>query len=215
MKANYLTVRRLPTLLATAVLSMGLLLSACSNSDSDDKNSAETAMDTENSTNEAAANTQEAEANEPLTAAEAEDILENEGVQITDSIEDKDKTIIDSDDINPMTADAEQPSLITSPTEVGTPEDTVKQALDTLYYGDVKDAVSYYKVDMANFEEEMAKTQYAFQQTVEGVTIINTKYNSDKTKATINGELMLKGQKEPAPLSYELEKVAGKWKILG
>ena len=78
MKAKFLTAQRLPILFATGMLSIGLLLSACSSSDSDDKNSAESAMDTENSTDEAAANAQETEANEPLTAAEAEDILENE-----------------------------------------------------------------------------------------------------------------------------------------
>ena len=68
---------------------------------------------------------------------------------------------------------------------------------------------------MANFEEELAKTQYAFQQTVDGVTITDTQYNDDKTRATIIGELMLKGQSAPAPLTYELQKIEGQWKILG
>ena len=52
-------------------------------------------------------------------------------------------------------------------------------------------------------------------QTVEAVTIIDTKYNSDKTKATVTGELRLKGQSEPASLAYELQKINGEWKILG
>lgn len=215
MKAKDLTLPRFSVLLVTGVLSMGLLLGGCS--DNNDKgDTTDTAMDVDNNAdNTESANTQQAKADETLTAAEAEDILENEGVQIPDSVEDKEKTIIDNDDINPITAADDQPSLVTNPTEAGTPEDTVKQALNTLYYGDVKEAVTYYKVDMANFEEEMAKTQHAFQQTVAGVTITNTKYNDDKTKATIDGELMLKDQKEPAPLSYELEKIKGKWKILG
>ncbi|WP_227681308.1 MULTISPECIES: hypothetical protein [Psychrobacter] len=109
----------------------------------------------------------------------------------------------------------QQKSLVTNPTEAGTPEDTVKKALDSLYYGDVKQAAGYYEVDMANFEEELAKTQSAFQQTVEGVTITDTQYNDDKTRATITGELMLKGQSEPAPLTYELQEIDGQWKILG
>ena len=109
----------------------------------------------------------------------------------------------------------QQKSLVTNSTETGTPEDTVKKALDSLYYGDVKQAAGYYKVDMANFEEELAKTQSAFQQTVEGVTITDTQYNDDKTRATITGELMLKGQSEPAPLTYELQEIDGQWKILG
>lgn len=63
---------------------------------------------------------------------------------------------------------------------------------------------------MANFVDELAKTQYAFQQTVEGVSITDTKYNSDKTRATISGELRLKDQSEPAPLTYELQ---NKWRM--
>jgi hypothetical protein len=104
---------------------------------------------------------------------------------------------------------------VTNPTEAGTPEDTVKKALNSLYYGDVKDAVGYYQVDMANFEQELANTQSAFQQTVDGVTITDTTYNDDKTRATITGELMLKGQSDPAPLTYQLQKIDGQWKILG
>ncbi|MGO3009165.1 MAG: hypothetical protein ACTIH0_08400, partial [Psychrobacter celer] len=127
----------------------------------------------------------------------------------------EEKTAIDSDSVNPVTASAKQKSLVTNPTQAGTPEDTVKKALDSLYYGDAKKSASYYEVDMANFEEELANTQSAFQQTVDGVTITDTKYSDDKTRATITGELMLKGQSEPAPLTYELQKIDGQWKILG
>ena len=105
--------------------------------------------------------------------------------------------------------------MVTNPTQAGTPEDTVKKALDSLYYGDAKKSASYYEVDMANFEEELANTQSAFQQTVDGVTITDTNYSDDKTRATITGERMLKGQSEPAPLTYELQKIDGQWKILG
>ncbi|WP_227680902.1 hypothetical protein [Psychrobacter sp. SZ93C1] len=122
----------------------------------------------------------------------------------------------DSEELSDSNKEAtQQKSLVTNPTEAGTPEDTVKKSLDSLYYGDVKQAAGYYKVDMANFEEELAKTQSAFQQTVEGVTITDTQYNDDKTRATITGELMLKGQSEPAPLTYELQEIDGQWKILG
>ncbi len=121
----------------------------------------------------------------------------------------------DMNDNDAVTAEAESPSLVTNTTEAGTPEDTVKQALDSLYYGDAKDAVDYYQVDMEDFEQELANTQSAFQQTVESVTFIDTQYNEDKTRATIEGELMLRGQSEPAPLTYELQKIEGTWKILG
>ena len=119
-----------------------------------------------------------------------------------------------SNALNPA-ANSDQKSIVTNPTEAGTPEDTVKQALNTLYYGDVKDAVGYYRVDMENFEAELANTQSAFQQTVESVTITKTQYSVDRIRATITGELKLKGQSEPAPLVYQLRKVGSEWKILG
>ena len=199
--------QRLPILLATGVLSTGLLISGCSNNEP-----AETATDNE----DVAATVDTSEDvtldNDTTDQAITDDSASETG-EIIDSAEDK--TAIVSDNINPVTEAAEQKSLVTNPTQAGTPEDTVKQALNSLYYGDVKDAASYYQVDMANFEEELANTQSAFQQTVDGVTITDTKYNDDKTRATITGELMLKGQSEPAPLTYQLQKIKGQWKILG
>ena len=201
------TFQRLPILLATGVLSTGLLISGCSNNES-----AENATDNEDVA--ATVDTSEDVTLDNDTTDQAE-IAESasETGEMTDGTEDK--IAIDSDNINPVTDAAEQKSLVTNPTQAGTPEDTVKQALNSLYYGDVKDAASYYQVDMANFEEELANTQSAFQQTVDGVTITDTKYNDDKTRATITGELMLKGQSEPAPLTYQLQKIEGQWKILG
>ena len=206
MTVEYSTLRRLPMLLTAGVLSTGLLISGCSNNDNVEADSANTASDTatvaENPEIDAANQTADVDANNTVASE-----------QLTDSA--KDETAIDSDNINPITASSKQKSLVTNPTEAGTPEDTVKQALNSLYYGDVKEAIGYYQVDMANFETELAKTQSAFQQTVDGVTITDTTYNDDKTRATITGELMLKGQSEPAPLTYQLQKIEGQWKILG
>ena len=199
--------QRLPILLATGVLSTGLLISGCSNNES-----AETATDNEDVAATVDTSEDVSLDNDTTDQAEIADSASETG-EITDSAENK--TAIDSDNINPVTDATKQKSLVTNPTQAGTPEDTVKQALNSLYYGDVKDAASYYQVDMANFEEELANTQSAFQQTVDGVTITNTKYNDDKTRATITGELMLKRQSEPAPLTYQLQKIEGQWKILG
>ena len=201
MTTKPLSLPRLPIILATGVLSTGLLLSGCSNNDT-----VEPEVDTEN-TAAVTANNNDNQA--PVVSAD--NTVENE--TIADPV--TDEAIIDNDDLSPVASSTEQKSLVTNPTQSGTPEDTVKQALDSLYYGDAKKAAEYYKVDMANFEEELAKTQSAFRQTVDGVTITDTKYNDDKTRATIVGELMLKGQSEPAPLTYELQKIAGQWKILG
>jgi len=202
--------QRLPILLATGVLSTGLLVSGCSNNETAEM--AETATDNEDVAATVDTSEDVSLDNDTTDQAMANDSASETG-EITDSAEDK--TTIDSDNINPVTDATKQKSLVTNPTQAGTPEDTVKQALNSLYYGDVKDAASYYQVDMANFEEELANTQSAFQQTVDGVTITDTKYNDDKTRATITGELMLKGQSEPAPLTYQLQKIEGQWKILG
>lgn len=203
MITKRVTLLRLPTILTASVLSTGLLLSACSDNDKTANSAEDTAAIAEGSSDESI--DAENDTTNQTLAVESE--------QAADS--GKAETAIDSDNINPVTSATKQKSLLTNPTEAGTPEDTVKQALDSLYYGEVKEAVKYYKVDMANFEEELAKTQYAFQQTVDGVTITDTKYNDDKTRATITGELMLKGQSEPAPLTYQLQKIEGQWKILG
>ncbi len=203
MITKRVTLLRLPTILTAGVLSTGLLLSACSDNDKTANSAEDTAAIAEGSYDKSI-DTENNAANQ-TSAVESEQMAESG----------KDETAIDSDDINPVTSATKQKSLVTNTTQAGTPEDTVKQALDSLYYGEVKEAVKYYKVDMANFEEELAKTQYAFQQTVDGVTITDTKYSDDKTRATIIGELMLKGQSAPAPLTYELQKIEGQWKILG
>ena len=195
---------KLPPLLIASLLSTGLLLSGCSSNDVDE-------VSTEGNSADTVANKQKADSATGSSSNSTEESVAAPKSASSDATTDQ----AVSDVTNPALATGEQPSLVNNPTEAGTPEDTVKQALNTLYYGDVKQAATYYKVDLANFEQELAKTQYAFQQTVEGVTITNTSYNEDKTRATIDGELMLKGQKQPAPLSYELQKVDGKWKILG
>ncbi|MGO3082561.1 MAG: hypothetical protein ACTIIF_05105 [Psychrobacter celer] len=202
---------RLPTLLTAGVLSTGLLVSGCGNNDNVETAANHTADTAAIEDNAAVAKTSEDDLTTSVETVDSDNDVKNE--QIAANTEDK--TAIDSDSVNPVTTSAKQKSLVTNPTQAGTPEDTVKKALDSLYYGDAKKSASYYEVDMANFEEELANTQSAFQQTVDGVTITDTKYSDDKTRATITGELMLKGQSEPAPLTYELQKIDGQWKILG
>ncbi|WP_299187117.1 DUF4878 domain-containing protein [uncultured Psychrobacter sp.] len=215
MTTKQSTLLRLPTLLTAGVLSTGLLVSGCSNNDNVDTDDANATSEIENTAaiedTATVAKTSEDDLTTSVETVDSDNDVKSE--QIATNTEDK--TTIDSDNVNPVTASAKQKSLVTNPTEAGTPEDAVKQALDSLYDGDIKQAASYYKVDMANFEEELANTQSAFQQTVDGVTITDTKYNNDKTRATITGELMLKDQSEPAPLTYELQKIDGQWKILG
>lgn len=204
MTTQQLTAQRLPMIFATGLLSAGLLISGCS-----DNNKVETQPADETTDSSSAVD----------TVKSTDDVKANADVNKTDSIANSNTATTDSDivshDISPIAAAVKEPSILTNRTQSGTPENTVKLALDTLYYGDVKKAATYYKVDMENFAEELKNTQFAFKKTVEAVTIIDTKYNNDKTKATVTGELRLKGQNEPAPLTYELQKINGEWKILG
>ena len=204
MTTQQLAAQRLPMIFATGLLSAGLLISGCSDNNKVENQPADETTDGSSAIN---------------TVNSTDDVNSTPDVNKTDSIANSDTAKTDNDivsqDISPIAAAVKEPSILTNRTEVGTPENTVKLALDTLYYGDVKKAASYYKVDMENFAEELKNTQFAFKQTVEAVTIIDTKYNSDKTKATVTGELRLKGQSEPAPLAYELQKINGEWKILG
>ncbi len=204
MTTQQLAAQRLPMIFATGLLSAGLLISGCSDNNKVENQPADETTDGSSAIN---------------TVNSMDDVDSTPDVNKTDSIANSDTAKTDNDivsqDISPIAAAVKEPSILTNRTEAGTPENTVKLALDTLYYGDVKKAVSYYKVDMENFAEELKNTQFAFKQTVEAVTIIDTKYNSDKTKATVTGELRLKGQSEPAPLAYELQKINGEWKILG
>lgn len=219
MIIQQLTAQRLPKIVATgllgfSLLSTGLLISGCSDNDNVENSSADkttdnqSAVDTAKSTDDVEAN---ADVNKTDSIANSDTATNNTATNNTATT---DNDIV-SHDISPIAAAVKEPSILTNRTQAGTPENTVKLALDTLYYGDVKKAASYYKVDMENFAEELKNTQFAFKQTVEAVTIIDTKYNSDKTKATVTGELRLKGQSEPAPLAYELQKINGEWKILG
>ena len=219
MIIQQLTAQRLPKIVATgllgfSLLSTGLLISGCSDNDNVENSSADkttdnqSAVDTAKSTDDVEAN---ADVNKTDSIANSDTATNNTATNNTATT---DNDIV-SHDISPIAAAVKEPSILTNRTQAGTPENTVKLALDTLYYGDVRKAASYYKVDMENVAEELKNTQFAFKQTVEAVTVIDTKYNSDKTKATVTGELRLKGQSEPAPLAYELQKINGEWKILG
>ncbi len=204
MNTNFLTLPSVSKTMtfASSVLIASLFITGCSKNDTaetDIKAESTESVDTQDTTSQTINTVDEKVPEKMATNSEASA---------------EPDTAAASSTLNPA-ANSDQQSLVTNPTEAGTPEDTVKQALNALYYGDIKDAVGYYRVDMENFEAELANTQSAFQQTVESVTITKTQYSVDRIRATITGELKLKGQSEPAPLVYQLRKVGSEWKILG
>ncbi|WP_227431073.1 hypothetical protein [Psychrobacter sp. I-STPA6b] len=120
---------------------------------------------------------------------------------------------------NTDTPDAENSNAsVTSNTDfiAGTPEATLMQALNTLYYGKASDAAQYYDVQgIPNFAQELEKTQPTFQQTVRQIVLKNITYNEDKTQATLTGLLYLVNNEEGNDASFTLHKEHGTWKISG
>ena len=218
MNAKRLMGQRLPTLLATSILGTGLLI-GCSDKASTEAAASEPAAEVQTDTAAVATPTDAAP-----ESAETTDTAMSDSMDMDNQTDDAafasaaatDTASADPVGTAPASSTQDQQSLLTNPsTTTGSPEDTVKKALDSLYYGSAKDAADYYQVDMANFAEELANTQDAFQQTVESVTLTDTTYNDDKTRATIDGEIKLKGQNTREPFTYQLQKIDGRWKILG
>lgn len=198
-----------------AGLMVSLLVSGCDhNTDTPNEPAAQT---TDGASSSTTANADTAATTTTTAPAAVKETPTADKAADTDAASENDTADTATSNVAPIkaAADKDKRSLITNPITPNTPEATLQEALDTLYYGDAKEAAKYYQVDMPNFTQELAKTQYAFQQTVEGVTLTDTKYNKDKTEAVIEGELMLKGQKDPAPLTYQMKKIDGEWKILG
>lgn len=102
MTTKPLSLPRLPIILATGVLSTGLLLSGCSNNDT-----VEPEVDTENTAAVTANNT-----DNQAPVVSADNTVENE--TIADPV--TDEAIIDNDDLSPVASSTEQKSLVTNHT---------------------------------------------------------------------------------------------------
>ena len=112
---------KLPSLLIASLLSTGLLLSGCSSNDVDE-------VSTEGNSADTVANKQKADSATDSSSNSTEKSVAAPNSAPSDATTDQ----AVSDVTNPALATGEQPSLVNNPTEAGTPEDTVKQALDTL-----------------------------------------------------------------------------------
>ncbi|PIE47302.1 MAG: hypothetical protein CSA42_04275 [Gammaproteobacteria bacterium] len=118
---------------------------------------------------------------------------------------------VKSDIVNNITKE----SVITNDNIIaGTAEATLRMALDTLYFGNAKDAVQYFNVgNEPDLAKQLKNTQPAFQKTVDTITIQQVKYNDNKTEAEIQGIIKLYNVEEPETSIYRLKKLDGHWKI--
>lgn len=111
-----------------------------------------------------------------------------------------------------MTSDSK--SLVTQPVTAGTPEATVKNAMDAMMNGTAKQAASYYQVDMPDFDKVLAEQQAQVKQQLTHLELEPTIYNNDKTKAFIVGKMTTTASPTPQTMKYKLVKVKNDWKLV-
>ena len=119
MTTQQLAAQRLPMIFATGLLSAGLLISGCSDNNKVENQPADETTDSSSAIN---------------TVNSTDDVDSTPDVNKTDSIANSDTAKTDNDivsqDISPIAAAVKEPSILTNRTEAGTPENTVKLALD-------------------------------------------------------------------------------------
>ncbi len=107
-------------------------------------------------------------------------------------------------------------SIVTNKVTPGTPEATLRLALNTVYFGDAQKAAQYYHItDVPDFSKELQLAQKNFQQTIESITFTKTTFNKNKTQAQIAFDVELKGTAGIEKRISTLKKIKGKWKIVG
>lgn len=105
-------------------------------------------------------------------------------------------------------------SIVTNKTQPGTPEFVLKQALDTIYFGEAKQAGQYFLNNNAKLQNALQQTQPEFQKAIESISFGKTSYNANKTEAKIDSTLKYKGVAAPQPRIYDMVKTNGQWKII-
>lgn len=102
----------------------------------------------------------------------------------------------------------------------GTPEATVMQALNTLYYSEIlgdsnaPDALSYFDSNTPNLAQKLAKFQPILQQYVRQVVLTQADYNEDNTQVAIQAQVEISISSQPKGAIFTLQKDAqDTWKI--
>ena len=94
------------------------------------------------------------------------------------------------------------------------PEATLMQALNTLYYSDVSKALSYFDSNTPNLNQKLAKFQPLFQQYGRQVVLTKADYNADKTQVKMKAQVHLSISSTPKDAEFKLQKDSqGAWKI--
>lgn len=104
--------------------------------------------------------------------------------------------------------------LITQATQTGTPEDTLKKSMHALMNGSATEAASYYHINMPDFDKILEEQQPILKQKLKHLEIIQTEYNTDKTKAIIIGKMSTTDSQTPKDVGYKLQKIDGEWKLM-
>ena len=94
------------------------------------------------------------------------------------------------------------------------PEATLMQALNTLYYGNVAQALVYFDKNTPNLEQKLNKFQPLFKQYAKQVVLTEVDYCADKTTATLKSQVYVSISSSPKDAEFKLQQDSqGVWKI--
>ncbi|WP_230661205.1 hypothetical protein [Psychrobacter sp. I-STPA10] len=96
----------------------------------------------------------------------------------------------------------------------GSPEATLMQALNTLYYADVAKALGYFDNNTPNLTQKLSKFQPLLQQYTRQVVLTKADYNADKTQVKVQAQVYLSISSTAKEAEFKLIKEDnGSWKI--
>ena len=96
----------------------------------------------------------------------------------------------------------------------GSPEATLMQALNTLYYADIAKALVYFDNNTPNLTQKLTKFQPLFQQYGRQVVLTQADYNADKTQVKMQSQVYLSISSTPKEAEFKLIKQDdGSWKV--
>lgn len=94
------------------------------------------------------------------------------------------------------------------------PEATLMQALNTLYYNDIANARRYFADDSNDLTQKLNKFQPLLQQYIRQVVLTQADYNADKTQVVISADVHLSITNQPKKAEFMLSKDnSNDWKI--
>ena len=178
---------------------------------------------------EAVVDTVDIEQTEPLTAGESVGEANIEVVD-GDDTDNNSAVLAEANEANPTTcvdmANIEAPSIVTNTSGqigLGSPEATILQAMNTLYYSCAEDAVQYYMTQDPEFIEQLQTVQSAIRSDVGQIVLQDAQATDEDDMVRVPAEFILKPVTQSTDatesiqqsdvVEFQLQRVDGEWKI--